>query len=364
MLKNKLVIRYLLKENLFSFLLVFIFSCLLFVSIDLIELIRRSSSKEIEFTILAKMAFLHIPSLFPILLPIVFLLSSMHTYMKLNRNNELVVLRASGFSIWFLIFPAIFNTLIISCLYIFVFNPIFAYMNIKFKNYESNFFKGSYGLFSISETGLWLREKTENYDYVINAAHYSFEQNKLKNVKIFKFDNDNKFLERIDVESVNMVNEKLWKLKKGTKLEINQLPKLFEEDELEINLDAEKIEKNFRPPETIGFWRLDDYIKNLESSGFSTKKHIIYKNYLFSFPLVLISMVLLGCSLSIKRERIKKNVVKILYGLVIGLIFHFSSDLIKTVGQSSDLNIFLSVWATPLIFIFLLISTLIHLEDG
>jgi lipopolysaccharide export system permease protein len=87
------------------------------------------------------MAFLHIPSLFPILLPIVFLLSSMHTYMKLNRNNELVVLRASGFSIWFLIFPAIFNTLIISCLYIFVFNPIFAYMNIKFLRAVMDYFQ-------------------------------------------------------------------------------------------------------------------------------------------------------------------------------------------------------------------------------
>ena len=75
-------------------------------------------------------------------------------------------------------------------------------------------------------------------------------------------------------------------------------------------------------------------------------------------------MVLLGCSLSIKRERIKKNVIKILYGLIIGLIFHFSSDLIKTFGQSSDLNIFLSVWAAPLIFNFLLLSSLIHLEDG
>ncbi len=75
-------------------------------------------------------------------------------------------------------------------------------------------------------------------------------------------------------------------------------------------------------------------------------------------------MVLLGCSLSIKRERIKKNVIKILYGLIIGLIFHFSSDLIKTFGQSSDLNIFLSVWAAPLIFNFLLLSTLMHLEDG
>ena len=237
-------------------------------------------------------------------------------------------------------------------------------MNVKFKNYESNFFKGSYGLFSISETGLWLREKTDAFEYVINAQHYSFQNNTLKNVKIFRFNEESKFLGRIDVENVKMLDENMWKLKKGTKLEINQPPKLFDEEIIEINLDAEKIEKNFGPPETIGFWRLNDYIKNLETSGFSIKKHVIYKNYLYSFPLILLSMVLLGCSLSIKRERVKKNVIKVLYGLIIGLIFHFSSDLIKTLGQSSDLNIFLSVWAAPLIFNFLLISSLIHLEDG
>ena len=364
MFKNKLVTKYLIKENLFSFLLVFSFSCLLFVSIDLIELIRRSSTKEIDLSILVKMAFLHIPTLFPIILPTVFLLSSMHTYMKLNKNNELTVLRASGFSIWMLIFPAILNTILISTLYLFVFNPIFALMNVKFKNYESNYFKGSYGLFSISETGLWLREKNDQFEFVINAQHYSFEKNILKNVKIFKYDHQNQFKERIDIENVKMVNNKFWELENGFRLKINQTPKVFKEDKIEINLDAEKIEKNFRPPDTIGFWSLDDYIKNLDSSGFSIKKHIIYKNYLYSFPLILISMVMLGCLLSIKKDRIKKNAMKIIYALVIGLIFHFSSDVIKTFGQSSDLNVFLSVWAAPLIFNFLLISTLIHLEDG
>ena len=100
----------------------------------------------------------------------------------------------------------------------------------------------------------------------------------------------------------------------------------------------------------------------LESSGFAIKKHIIYKNYLFhSTDSHLYAFY--WVALSIKRDRIK-NVVKILYGLIIGLIFHFSCDLIKTFGQSSDLNIFLSVWAAPLIFNFLLISSLIHLEDG
>ena len=69
MFQNKLVTKYLIKENLFSFLLVFSFSCLLFVSIDLIELIRRSSTKEIDLSILVKMALLHIPTLFPIILP-------------------------------------------------------------------------------------------------------------------------------------------------------------------------------------------------------------------------------------------------------------------------------------------------------
>ena len=363
-MRNKIVIKYLVKENLYSFILVFSFSCLLFISIDLIELIRRSSTKEIEFSILLKMAFLHIPTLFPIILPTVFLLSSMHTYMKLNKNNELTVLRASGFSIWVLITPTVANTLVISIFYIFVFNPIFAFMNVKFKNYESNFFKGSYGLFSISETGLWLREKNENFEYVINAQHYSFENNTLKNVKIFKYDHNNKFKERIDVENVRMINDQYWELTNGFKLEINKTPSAFSKDQIDINLDAEKIEKNFRPPDTISFWSLNEYIKNLESSGFSIKKHVIYKNYLFSFPLILISMVLLGCLLSIKKERVKKNAIKIIYGLIIGLIFHFTSDVVKTLGQSSDLNIFLTVWAAPLIFIFLLISTLIHLEDG
>ena len=132
MIKNTIILRYLVKENIFSFLIIFSFSCLLFISIDLIELIRRSSSKEIEFLILFKMAIFHIPTLFPLILPTVFLLSSMHTFMKLNKNNELTVLRASGFSIWSLILPAIFNVVLISFLYLLVFNPIWISLKSSF----------------------------------------------------------------------------------------------------------------------------------------------------------------------------------------------------------------------------------------
>ena len=55
-------------------------------------------------------------------------------------------------------------------------------------------------------------EKNDNFEYVINSQHYSFENKTLKNVKIFKFDLNNKFLERIDVENVKMESDKLWQL--------------------------------------------------------------------------------------------------------------------------------------------------------
>ena len=89
-------------------------------------------------------------------------------------------------------------------------------------------------------------------------------------------------------------------MKNGYKLELNKTPLEFETMDLDINLDA-KNRKNFRPPETISFWELKNYISNLEKSGFSVRKHVIYKNYLYSYPLILISMVLLGAYYQLKK---------------------------------------------------------------
>ena len=162
-----------------------------------------------------------------------------------------------------------------------------------------------------------------------------------------------------------MESDELWKLENGFRLKINENPESFQKTFLEINLDANKIEKKILDLlRQSPFWSLNDYIKNLETSGFSVKKHEVYKNYLYSYPLILISMVLLGCILSIKKDRVKKNVIKIIYGIIIGVIFHFLSDIVKTLGQTGSLNIFLSVWSIPVIFNLVLISTLIHLEDG
>ena len=57
--------------------------------------------------------------------------------------------------------------------------------------------------------------KNDEFEYVINSKLYIPEEQKLQNVKIFKFDLNNKFLERINVENI-MLNTEIWELNDDT----------------------------------------------------------------------------------------------------------------------------------------------------
>ena len=245
MIKPFLILNYLIKQNLYAIFIISFFCCFLFLTIDLIELLRRSSSKEIPFDIIFKIALLHLPSLFPIILPTIFLLSSMQTFMRLNKNSELSVMRASGISIWVFMLPSVLNCIIISILYITFFNPLFSQMNVKFKSYEGNYFKGNSGLHTISPTGLWLREINDDNQFVINASHYSPLDNNLQNVIIFEFDKNEEFKRRIDAGKVNM-SEDSWELVNVSVVKINQPPIFYESLKIKFDLSKalEKIGSN------------------------------------------------------------------------------------------------------------------------
>lgn len=363
MIKPLLILNYLIKQNFVIILTISFFCCFLFLTIDLIELLRRSSTKEIPFNIILKIALFHLPSLVPIILPTVFLLSSMQTFMRLNKTSELNVIRSSGISIWFFILPSIINCLFISILYIFFLNPLFSKMNVKFKSFESQYFRGNSGLHTISPTGLWLREIEDKKEFVINASHYSSLENTLQNVIIFEFSSDERFLRRIDASKVIMFDD-YWDLINVSVVKINKTPEPFERMKMKFDLSIKKIEQNFRSAETISFWKLPEYINNLENSGFNSKKHVIYYHHLISFPLILVTMVMLGCSLSIRKARAKFQFFNIFIGIVSGIFFHFITDVLKTLGTSGNLPIFFSVWGVPLITISILLGILIHLEDG
>ena len=89
---------YLLKNFIYTFLIVFtLFTLLIFFS-DLIEQFRKSANKNVPIEIIFRLTFLNAPFLSFNTLPIVVFFSTIFCYLKLIRSSEYIVLGSSGIS--------------------------------------------------------------------------------------------------------------------------------------------------------------------------------------------------------------------------------------------------------------------------
>ena len=100
--------RYLARQFLTVVLITFgIFISLIYI-LELVELLRRGSGKPgVTFDLLALMALMEVPRNGSRTLPFAFLFGGMAAFLRLSRNNELVIARAAGVSVWQFIAPAL-----------------------------------------------------------------------------------------------------------------------------------------------------------------------------------------------------------------------------------------------------------------
>ena len=91
----------------------------------------------------------------------------------------------------------------------------------------------------------------------------------------------------------------------------------------------------------------------------------VFKEIL-NFSLVDFADVFLVALLLYSSYRLLRGTVaiNIFIGIIIGIIFHFSTDVLRTIGMSGTLPIFFATYGVPLISIFFLLGILIHTEDG
>jgi lipopolysaccharide export system permease protein len=92
--------------------------------IDYIELLRRGSTKSgVTLGVLLEMAALKLPHTAQEVMPFAVLFGTMLAFWRLTRNNELVIARAAGVSVWQFLTPAVLVALLTGIVAVTVFNP-------------------------------------------------------------------------------------------------------------------------------------------------------------------------------------------------------------------------------------------------
>lgn len=325
-----------------------------------------SKSVNVPFSVTAQFALLDVFYTLNTTLPLSVLLAGILTFWKLSRSSELTVIRSIGLSVWQFITPILGVCIAIGLLNMSVLSPINSALQKRISKLSYKYEVSHSNPMLFSQQGLWLKEKSDFTQSFINVEYIKKNGASLngKNIVIFITDLNNNFLRRIEAKNATLNNKNL-SLEDVKMINPQLLIENFKTYDYPTSLTVDKIEENSSAPETFSFWDLPGFISFFEESGFSARKHKSYFYTLLFMPLTLCAMLFISAIFSISPKRNQANLVlKLSGGVLVGFGMFFVEQIVRAMGASGRLPLFISSVSVPFIATLICITVLLYHEDG
>lgn len=357
---------YIGRHFLVGFLALFGIFLMIILTVDVIELMRRTASRpNVSLTMVVEMALLKLPHMGQKIFPFAALFGAMGIFWRLTRHHELEVTRAAGVSAWQFLLPVMIVSFVLGIGKITVLNPLAATLLTRYERLESMAFKGEVSLLALSKGGIWLRQANDTGQSVIHATRVSQQGHdvELRDVIVFIYQGNNQFVGRIDADSAQL-EDGFWHMRDTRISEPEKAPQFEKEYWLATDLTLDKIQDSFAIPDTMSFWDLPAFIATLEKAGFSAQRHRLYWHSLLASPLMMCAMILIAATFTLRHGRRGATVWVVGSGVLTGFIVYFFQDIVFALGMSNSLPVALAAWAPSSVATLLGVAMLLHLEDG
>ena len=334
---------------------------------DIIEMLRLASRQEdVGIGLVVQMSLLKLPFLGQQAFPFAVLFGSMIAFLRMTKSRELMVARASGVSAWQFLLPVLGIALILGILQITAFNPLASVLLSKFDRLNATHIKGQANLLAVSANGLWLRQADKDDQSVIHSTKLNLKQNSiiLKDVTIFNYEGLSKYQQRLSAIEAEL-EDGFWHLYNVWIHERDKEVPVHKQDYwLPTDITPNNIHDSFAPPETLSFWDLPEFITKLDKAGFSAVRHRLYWHSLLAAPLLLLAMVLIAATFTLKQSPRTSTTFLIIGGILTGFFLFFFLDVVSALGLRESIPVVLAAWAPSGISALLGLAMVFHLEDG
>ncbi|MGE0256099.1 MAG: LPS export ABC transporter permease LptG [Alphaproteobacteria bacterium] len=336
-----------------------------FALIDIVELLRRSAGKPlVTLAIIADMELLRLPNLLQEAVPFAVLFGGMFAFVKLTRHHELIVLRAAGVSVWQFLLPALLIATTVGAIKVMALNPLAAVLLAHYERMEGRYLSGKSALLAVANSGLWLREVDANGNHTVVAAKaVRPDQVTLDEATFYVFEGEDQFLRRIDARTARL-EPGHWLIEEAIVRSPQSAYRPVAVVRLPTDLTTDKIQESFASPKTVSFWHLPRFIRVLEETGFSATPHRLRWHALMAEPLLLMAMVLLAATFSLRLQRRGGTLLLVGTGVLAGFLLHVMTNVIHALGIGASVPVVLAAWAPAGVSLMAGLSLLLHLEDG
>lgn len=294
------------------------------------------------------------------MVPPAVLISVIILFTAMQKKNELTALRTSGLSLFTLSKTMILGSLFIVVGMFLVSETVVPYTSSKgYRIWNVDVKKQDPGLFYGKEE-IWYRGGNAIYW----IRQFNPKQETMGKPTFYFFDSTFRVTKRIEGRKAVWVGDH-WTVENGILQELKEDGQYgftkFETYPLYIRETPETFMRGVRKPEEMSYWQLKEYAETVKQEGYNNAKYLVDMNIKLAFPFISLILLTIGIPLSL---RVKKGgtPLAVSIGMAVCFLYILVLGLARSLGLGGILPPLFSAWVANLLFLFLGVYMMIHME--
>jgi LPS export ABC transporter permease LptG/LPS export ABC transporter permease LptF len=291
------------------------------------------------------------------LAPLAVLIAVLVTFGVLNRNSEIIAMKATGISLYRLVVPIVSIAALLA-VSMFLFDQFYLPQANKRQDALLNVIKGKPPQTVTHPEQNWIFGQP-NKGEPARIFYYRFfdvDRDEFANISVFEFDPATFALTRriFAAKAVWDPDIASWRFENGWENDIqgdhaSDYREFRETSFSEIHEDPQYFTREERQAQEMNFGQLDRYISDLQQSGFDTMKLRVALWRKLSYPLVAVVMAVLAIPFALSMGR-RGSLTGIAVAIGVALTYFVVENLFGSLGNVNYLPAALAAWSSDILF--------------
>jgi LPS export ABC transporter permease LptG/LPS export ABC transporter permease LptF len=350
---------YVIREFLGTFLLVLASFVLLMLVFTFFELVGDILRNHIRLETVGAYLINLTPSMMYQIAPLAVLISVLVTFGVLNRNSEIVAMKATGISLYRLVVPVVcISATLAVCLYLF--DEFYLPQANRRQEALRSTIKGRPPQTFLRPEQKWIFGEFDKNEpnHIFYYQFFDRDQNEFANLSVFEFKPDTFSLTRRifaarvfwNPDSHAWIFENGWKRDfNGAQVVEGSYQEFKQTSFAEIHEEPGYFNKESLQSQEMNFGQLRRYISDLRQSGFDTMRLRVALWHKLAYPAVAVIMAVLAIPFALSMGR-RGSLTGIAVAILVALTYWVMDGLFGAMGSVNDLPAALAAWAPDILF--------------
>jgi LPS export ABC transporter permease LptG/LPS export ABC transporter permease LptF len=348
---------YVVREFLNMFFLVLAGFVLLMLVFTFFELVGDILRNHIPLTTVGEYLINLTPSMLYTIAPLAVLIAVLVTFGVLNRNSEIVAMKATGISLYRLVVPIVsISAVLAACL--FVFDQYYLPQANRKQEALRSTIKGRPPQTFLQPERKWMFGEARAGEASRIFYYQFFDPNadEFANLSVFEFDPATFAITRRIFASRTFWNRRTgsWTFQNGWARDFNGATQTgYQEFKFtsfsEVHEEPSYFTKESLQSQEMNFGQLERYIRDLRQSGFDTMRLRVALWHKLAYPLIAIVMAILAIPFALSMGR-RGSLTGIAIAIAVALTYWVVDGLFGAMGNVNYLPAALAAWSPDILF--------------